>query len=304
MQTALSIEELNLSFAIAGIAQIIAGNGGLPKLSITAPTASADIYLHGAQLTSWRPIGAEEVVFLSEHSHWEEGRAIRGGIPVCYPWFRAKADDLKAPAHGFVRTRSWRLESLEHVDDAVTVTMSTESDDPTKKWWPYDFHLLHRVTLATELKLELIVTNTGAAPFSFEEAQHTYFRVGGVEKVRVAGLDGVAFLDNTDSNRERVQHGEVVLSKQTDNAYLETGHALELIDPTLRRSIHIAKGNSRTTVVWNPWREGARSLADLGDDEWRQMICVETANILEDAVNLAPGERHSLTTTIQVADLR
>jgi glucose-6-phosphate 1-epimerase len=303
MGTTTTIEELNRRFAIAGTAQVVAGNGGLPKVRINSSAASAEIYLHGAQVTSWKPAGAEEVIFLSEHSRWEDGRAIRGGIPICFPWFRAKADDPSAPAHGFVRTKAWQLESIARDGDAVTVNMSTASDESTRKWWPGEFRLVHRVTVGGELKLELAVTNTGATPFRLEEALHTYHRVGHVETVRLQGLDGVTYLDNTDSNREKKQHGDVVLSAQTDSAYLNTQHALELVDPELRRRIRITKENSLTTVVWNPWREGAQALSDLGNDEWKQMICAEASNILAFAVNLLPGQHHTMKANIRADDL-
>jgi glucose-6-phosphate 1-epimerase len=303
MGTATTIEELNHRFVIAGIAQVVAGNGGLAKVRINSPAASAEIYLHGAQVTSWKPAGAEEVIFLSEHSRWEDGRAIRGGIPICFPWFRAKADDPKAPAHGFVRTKAWQLESITRDGGAVTVTMSTASDESTRKWWPGEFRLVHRVTVGSGLKLELAVTNTGTTALRPEEALHTYHRVGHAENIHLAGLDGVTYLDNTDSNREKIQHGDVVLTAQTDSAYMNTQHAIELVDPELRRRILIAKENSLTTVVWNPWREGAQALSDLGGDEWQQMICAEASNILGFAVHLAPGQQHTMRANIRVADL-
>src|SRR5580658_6970482 len=123
------IDDLNRRFGIPGVAQVLNGKSGLPKLRVTTESATAAIYLHGAQATQWQPAGAEDVIFLSEHSHWEDGRAIRGGIPVCFPWFRAKADDPKAPAHGFVRTRSWQLESLTQKSDAVVAELVTTSND-------------------------------------------------------------------------------------------------------------------------------------------------------------------------------
>ena len=297
MQT---IQELNEQFGIAGTARIIPGNGGLAMVWVNG---EAEIYLHGAQVTSWRPAGAEEVIFLSEKSRWEDGRAIRGGIPVCYPWFRGKSDDPKAPAHGVVRTKAWRIESLTRDGDKVVVTLATESDELTKKWWPYDFRLVHRITVGEELRLELVTKNTSNQKWTLEEAQHTYYRVGNAERVRVTGLDGVRYLDNMDGNREKMQRGDVVLDGQTDNAYLNTENSLELIDPVLGRRIEITKENSRATVVWNPWKEGAKALADLGDDEWRQMTCVEAANILAYAITLAPGEEHRLVTRVRVADL-
>ncbi len=303
MGTGTTIEELDRRFAITGIAEVVTGNGGLPKVRITSAAASAEIYLHGAQVTSWRPADAEEALFLSEHSLWEDGHAIRGGIPICFPWFRAKADDPRAPAHGFVRTKAWELKSIARDGDAVTVSMSTGSDEGTRKWWPGEFQLEHRVTFGRELKLELTVTNTGTVALRLEEALHAYHRVGHVEHVRLRGLDGVNYLDNTDSNREKTQRGDVVLAAQTDNAYLDTQHALELVDPDLRRRIRMSKENSLTTVVWNPWKEGAQLLPDLGNDGWQQMLCVEASNILGFALHLAPGQQHTMTMSIRVANL-
>ncbi len=293
-----SIEMLNERYAIPGIARIVADEGDLARVQITAPAASAEIYLHGAQVTSWRPTGSEEVIFLSQKSHWEDGRAIRGGIPVCFPWFRAKADNPQAPAHGFVRTKSWELLSVKKENEAVVVTLATGSDEASRQWWPYEVRVVHRITVGSELKLELIVTNTGAVPLQFEEALHTYYRVGDVEKIRVAGLDGAHYLDNMDGNREKLQSGDVAMTGPTDNAYLNTRNALELIDPVLRRRIRIEKENSLSTVVWNPWQSGAAKFADLGDDEWREMACVEASNILSCAVTLAAGEEHSLAVTM------
>jgi glucose-6-phosphate 1-epimerase len=297
----LNIDELNNRFAIAGVALITAGNGGLPRVSISGPSAAAEIYLHGAQLTSWCPAGAEEVIFLSKQSQWASGRAIRGGIPVCFPWFRNKADDPKAPSHGFVRTKAWQLDSVERLGDAVRVSLSTSSDEGTRAWWPYDFHLLHRLTIGAELAQELVMKNTGSKALRFEEALHTYYRVGGADAVRISGLDGVAYLDNTDGNREKRQQGEIAFTAQTDRAYLDTTHPVEIIDPILRRRIRLEKQESRTTVVWNPWSTGAQSLADLGDDEWRTMGCVEASNIRAFAVDLEPGEQHRMRTLIKVS---
>jgi glucose-6-phosphate 1-epimerase len=295
------VDELNQRFAITGVAQITAGNGGLPRICVSTPAATAEIYLHGAQLTSWQPRGAHEVIFLSEQSLWKDGHAIRGGIPICFPWFRNKADDPKAPSHGFVRTKAWQLDSVESKGDSATVSLSTTSDEATRAWWPHDFRLVHRLTIGAELTQELVVSNTGTAPLRFEEALHTYYRVAAAESLRITGLDGADYLDNTDANREKRQEGDIVFTGQTDRAYLDTTHAVEISDPGMRRRIRLAKEDSRTTVVWNPWKEGAHSLADLGDDEWRTMACVEASNIRSFAVDLAPGKQHSMKTSIHVA---
>jgi glucose-6-phosphate 1-epimerase len=261
------------------------------------------MYLHGAQVTSWRPVGHEDVIFLSEHSQFEQGKAIRGGIPVCFPWFRNKVDDPKAPSHGVVRTKAWELDSIESHGDTVVVSLSTVSDEGTRAWWPYDFHLVHRATIGAALTQELVTTNTGAAPARFEEALHTYYRVGAAAQVRISGLDGVAYLDNTDGNREKRQAGDIAFTAQTDRAYLDTTHAVEIADPVLRRRIRLEKQNSRTTVVWNPWSTGAQTLSDLGDEEWRTMACVEASNMRVYPVDLAPGQQHTMKTVITLAPL-
>lgn len=290
--TTLDLQQLNDRFTIPGVAQIVPGNDGQPKVRITSVAASAEIYLHGAHLTSWIPSGAEEVIFLSSKAQYQDGRAIRGGVPICFPWFNAKADDPKAPSHGFVRTKTWELESITHEGNAIAVTLSTTSDEEPRKWWPHEFRAVQRITISSHLQMALIVTNTGPEPFTFQEALHTYYRVGNVRHVRLVGLDDVSYLDNTEGNIEKIQYGDNTFDQRIDNAYLNTETELELTDPSLNRRILIGKQNSRNTVVWNPWAEVANGMADLGD-EWPHFVCVETANIRANAVTLQPGNSTS-----------
>jgi glucose-6-phosphate 1-epimerase len=297
-----TIAELNRRFGIPGVAQIIEGNGGLAKVHVTGAHVTGDMYLHGAHVTSWNPRGAGEALFVSSQSQWKAGRAIRGGVPICFPWFGDKADDRGAPAHGFVRTEAWQLESIVQTADAVTVTMFTESDEDTKKWWPFDFRLVHRATFGSELSLELALTNSGARSLRFEEALHTYLRLGNIEKMRVQGLSTIHYIDKTDSNRERIQDGAIVIVSETDRIYLNTPHEVEVEDDALHRRLRVAKKDSLTTVIWNPWVQKARAMSDLGDDEWMQMVCVETSNVSAYAVDLSPGQQHKMTAIISVED--
>jgi glucose-6-phosphate 1-epimerase len=297
-----AIAELDYRFGIPGIAQVVEGNGGLPKVRVTSPEAVGEMYLHGAHVTSWKPATTEEALFLSSQSRWEQGHAIRGGVPICFPWFGGKADDPHAPAHGFVRTKAWQVESITQAGDGVTVSMLTESNEDTKRWWPAEFRLAYRVTFGAELRHELVVTNVGRTSLRFEEALHAYYRVGNVEKTRVRGLDAVHYFDKTDSNREKLQHGEIAIVSETDRVYLNTRDAIEMGDPVLGRRILVTKENSRTTVVWDPWVQKAHSLSDFADDEWKQMICVETSNVSDFAVDLAPGQQHKMKALVRVAD--
>ena len=287
---------------LPGIAEVMEGNGGLSKVRVTSREVVGEIYLHGAHVTSWKPAGKEEVLFLSSQSRWDEDHAIRGGVPLCFPWFGPKADNPSAPAHGFVRTKAWQLASIVQVADAVTVTLSTESDDTTRKWWPAEFRLVYSATFGSELRLEFLVANTGRTSMRIEEALHAYFRAANIEKTRVRGLDNVQYVDKTDSNRKKVQEGKIEIASETDRVYLNTTDAIEIEDPLLARRIRVIKEHSRTTVVWNPWLTKSHSLSDLADEEWRQMICIETSNVSDFAVDLAPGQQHTMKALVRVAD--
>jgi len=194
----------------------------------------------------------------------------------------------------------WQLESIVEDASGVTVSMLTENDERSRHWWPAEFRLVHRVTFGSEMRLELICTNTGTMPLRFEEALHTYNRVANIQDARLQGLDGVSFLDNTESNKKKVQQGEVVIVSQTDSAYLNTKSEVDLLDLEQKRRIRLRKNHSLNTVVWNPWSDGAARLQDLGDGEWRQFLCVEASNILDGAVDLAPGQEHKMAAVLTV----
>jgi glucose-6-phosphate 1-epimerase len=300
MSGVFTVAELDRQLGILGVARVSEGNGGLARVQITGAFGAGEIYLHGAHVTSWKPANNDELLFISTKARWEEGHAIRGGIPICFPWFRGKLDDPHAPAHGFVRTRIWQLESIIENENGVAVTMFTQSDGRTREWWPGEFRLAHRVTFGSELFLELVCMNTGTTPFRFEEALHTYNRIANIQDARLQGLDSVSYLDNTDSNKEKTQRGDVTIASPTDRAYCNTQNEVDLLDPNLKRRIRLRKEHSLSTVVWNPWSEGAARLQDLGDGEWRQFLCVEASNILDAAINLAPGQEHRMTAVLTV----
>ncbi len=301
--TSLSTETLQARFGLPGLAHITTGNGGLPCVRITAPAATGEIYLHGAHITSWRPAGGEEVIFTSSSALWADGEAIRGGVPVCSPWFRAKEDNPRAPKHGLVRTKAWDLDAIEPHADGVRVTLSTTNDSSGKQWWPYDFTLRLRATFGAALRMELDYTNEASVPVRVAEALHSYLAVGDVRQVSVTGLDGARYLDNGEGNREKQQLGDLRFSSETDNAYLNTAADLTLVDPVLMRRIRVAKSGSQSTVTWNPWETGAGKIADLGVGEWQHFACLEASNVLSCAVNIAPGETHTLSAVITCTSL-
>lgn len=296
-----SIKALDTRYGIADVARVVEGLGGLPKVVVASDVCRGEMYLHGGHVTSWKPAGAnDDVLFLSSRAVYASGKSIRGGVPICFPWFGPKKDDPSAPAHGFVRCGSWELKSIEQIAEGVRVTMTTASGPETKGFSPHEFAVMHTVVFGRKLEMELVVENTGSSPFEFEEAQHTYFRVGDIAEVSIDGLAGLIYRDKTEGFREKLQDDEIRISGETDRVYLGSTAPIVIRDSRFKRVITIEKTRSVNTVVWNPWEEKGHAIADMGEGEWRQMVCVETANFGDSSVRLGPGERHSMITAITV----
>jgi D-hexose-6-phosphate mutarotase len=301
---AIDVAALNEQFKIPGVAEVITGSGGLAAVRVTLLEAQGTIYLHGGHVASWIPQGQEDVLWLSGKSMWQADKPIRGGVPICFPWFGAGRDGKSNPPHGFARLRTWQLESIEQKDNGVTVTVMTTSDAETRKAWPHDFVLRHRVTFGKELVMSLEFTNSGTSPLEMEEAQHTYFAVGDVRQVKVKGLTGARYFDKVDNMKEKSETApEITVTAETDRPYFATVAPIVLEDPSKSRQITITKEGSRSTVVWNPWIAKAKAMPDFGDDEWPQMICIETCNVGPDAVKVAPGETKIMSSYLRVESL-
>jgi D-hexose-6-phosphate mutarotase len=274
----------------------------LSRLRIATALATAEITLHGAHVTHFQPAGAEPVLFLSRESHFAAGKPIRGGVPVCFPWFGARAGHPESPAHGFARTMFWEVESLTGSHAAgVTAVFRLASDDHTRAIWPHDFIARLNVEVTEQLALTLEVENTGRAPFQFEEALHTYFAVSDIRNVSITGLEGAAYLDKTDGlQRKQLGAEPLRIVAETDRVFPATSATCIIEDPALARRIVVEKSGSQSAVVWNPWIAKAAAMADFGDDEWPHMLCIETANLGTDAITLASGARHAMRATIGV----
>lgn len=282
------------------------GAGGLRCVRVHGAQCVAEVFLQGAHVTAWHPVCARNpVLWLSRHSVFEPGRAIRGGVPICFPWFGPNGADRSAPPHGFARLREWRLiEAREDAPGIVTLAMELEGADVSDQL-PCRFRLVHRITLGSVLRMELDVHNDGADPFTFEEALHTYFSVGDIRRATVAGLEGSEYLDKAGGLRRDRQGNEPVrFVGETDRIYLDTRADCVIHDPVGRRRITIRKTGSASTVVWNPWIDKARAMPDFGDDEWTGMLCVETCNVDAHACTLAPGASHAMTAEIASQDFQ
>ncbi|MGQ0698424.1 MAG: D-hexose-6-phosphate mutarotase [Panacagrimonas sp.] len=308
MQT---LPELNRLFGIHGHAVFEEHEPGMVRLRLSSNESEATLYVQGAHLTHWAPRGANPVLYLSPKAVFAPGKAIRGGVPLLFPWFGPRwngeafdaAHGTKSPAHGFARTAIWTVESVVRTpEDEIVAVLSLGPDAVSRSLGFEAFALALECRVGRELHLALHVTNHGTAPMAYEEGLHTYFAVADVHAVRLEGLAGATYLDKRDGSTRKVQHKDrFAFTRDVDQVYLHTGAPLALHDPAGRRVVHIAKTGSQTTVIWNPWTLLTPGFADLTADSWQHFVCVEPVNADENRVLLAAGATHSLTMTLKVS---
>lgn len=302
----MTTRDLNAAHGIPTHPAMIEGPGGLPMIDVDNAHATARICLHGGQVLAYRPRGAAaDLLFLSEQALYQPGKAIRGGVPVCWPWFGPDPQGLGRPAHGFARTRRWDLRQTAALPGGETRLVLGLSDTAeTRALWPHAFDLSLTITVGATLTLALTTHNTGSAPFTVTQALHSYCAVGDIAQAHVQGLDGCAYIDKAAGagGAVRRQDGDVTVAAEVDRIYTDAPPSLPLVDGALNRRVCIASEGSRTAVVWNPWAAIAAGMADLPDDAYQRFVCVETANVEPgDAVTLAPGGEHTLVAHMSVA---
>lgn len=274
---------------------------GLPAVRVTAPHASGLVYLQGAHVAEWQPTGQAPVIWMSPNAVYAPGKALRGGVPICFPWFGANAEHPQYPAHGFARTREFEYRGARESSDHVELDFVLDSDEQTKTLFPFSFSARLRVSFGATLELEFSVTNTDSQPFGFEEALHSYFAVADVREASVSGLHGARYTDKVrDLAVFTEEAGALHFSGETDRVY-ESAATCSIADPKGNRSLVITKRNSEATVVWNPWAERAAQMADLGASSWTSLLCVESANVGKSRVRLEAGAMHALSVRVAVA---
>ncbi|WP_258363702.1 D-hexose-6-phosphate mutarotase [Nitrosomonas ureae] len=299
----MTIEELNTKYKIAGQLEFIAGNGGLPMIRVNNAKAAALISLHAGQVLSYQPAGEpEDVLFLSEKAYYQDGKAIKGGAPICWPWFGADPEGKGRPGHGFVRNRAWNVVATEAMNNGdVKVTLGLVDTPDTRAIWPQSFSLLQEIIIGATLNLSLITRNTGKETFSITQAFHTYFKVGDIARTKVLGLEGCEYIDKAGGgNTQKRQSDAVTIESEVDRIYLDVGNTLTIDDSALNRRIQITSQGSKTAVVWNPWEKISKEMADLEDTDYQRLVCVETTNAANDVVEIAPGSECRLMASYRV----
>lgn len=286
--------------------RFIRDESGLDYIEIDNSLATAKIALQGAHVMAWQPKSQQHpVLWLSSNARYVEGRSIRGGIPICWPWFGAHPTDSTLCPHGFARVMPWQLIDAETVKSGATrLVLQMLEPAESKRQLSYPHLLTVTITIGETLRVDLATTNKADHPFMVGEALHTYFYVSDVAAIHIQGLDDTLYADKVLNYERRVERNDVRFEAEFDRVYLNTTADCVIHDAHLNRDIRISKSGSESTVIWNPWAEKAQQMNDMGTvDEWRKMICVETANALENAVVITPGRTHIMSVEYHVESL-
>lgn len=294
------LHSLNEKFSIPSHLSFHIGPGGLVEAVINNAFAAAAISLDGAHVMTYRPHGGREVLWASPSAAYELSNAMRGGIPVCWPWFADHPQDPHGmPIHGIVRTQRFDVISTRALDDGGTqICLAAEDTPATRALWPHAFRLEVTITLSRSLKVEWAAANPGSQPCQYTGALHPYFAVSDVRSLTLRGLEDTDYLDKYDGFRRKTQTGPVRFLTPVDNVYLDTTRSMAIEDPGFRRTIHLRKLGSRTSVVWNPGHDDA-SMPDVGAGQHPYFVCVEAANAADDVITVAPGNQGRLGMEIE-----
>lgn len=299
------VGELNRRFRIPDHAEFEFGHGKLPMLRIRNDAAEALISLYGGQVLSYRPTATgREMLFLSERAHFHHGKAIKGGIPICWPWFGPSPDDRDLPAHGLARIHMWSVREVSQDEsDTTYITLGIDNNDDTRAIWPHEFKLRLHITVGETLRLELETTNTSKTAYDITQALHTYFSIGHIFDTHVEGLTGKKYLDKAHGGTSNRQDGSVRFEGEVDAVYANVGTNLAIIDAKQQRRIEISTEYSDTAVVWNPWAGISYQMSDLDDDAFKRFVCVETANTGDEIVHLQPAATAQIAATYRDVSL-
>ena len=288
-------DSLNRTFGCDGQIVFKAGPGGLAVAEVSNVHGTAVIALQGAHVMTWAPRNEVPVIWLSKAAKFAPGKSIRGGVPVCWPWFGPHASDAKFPGHGFARTVVWDVTEAESLDDGSTrLTFMIRQDDTTRAQWPHASEALNIITVGKTLELELATRNIGTSAITVGDAFHTYFEVSDIRHCRIEGMDDCPYLDKVDGGKRKQQAGPVTIGSEVDRIYLDSTADVLIDDPGLKRRIRVAKRGSRSSVVWNPWADKAAKMGDFGADGYLNMVCVESSNAADDVVTIPAGGEHRL----------
>ncbi len=268
--------------------------------NIESQFSSAKISLYGAQVLSFTPKGERDLLFLSQDAFYQNGKAIRGGIPICWPWFGAHPDTNDLPSHGFARLSNWDVIQTSSNNGEVHIQLQLKNSEANEALWPYKFETLINLSIGKSLKLSLTTINKDDKAFTISSALHSYLNISDSEKIKVEGLENTEYRDDVLHTTSLQNESQLSIKGEFDRQYINTSKSCLINDPSFERQIQIDKEGSQTTVVWNPGDKLSSKMKDLGDNEYKNMLCIEAANNINDTITINPGESHSLQTQISL----
>lgn len=295
---------LNESIALPDTVKLTAEYGEeYPVLVIDNPHCTGKVALHGGHLFQWAPKGEQPVIYTSPEAVYKEGKAIRGGIPLCWPWFNAHPTNPSFPSHGLARNRFWKLESVTETEAETIIQLSFSPDDTISKLWHHPFHTTVEIKLGREAHVSLTTHNLGSSPLTVGGALHTYLAVSDISQIKVSGLEGKAYIDTVGDEAVKKQDGDLIICEEVDRIYQDIENEITLHDEGWGRAISVTRSGSKSAVIWNPWVEKAKALSDLPDSAYTDFLCIEAANARQDVYSLNKGETHTLSTTLSTHSL-
>lgn len=295
---------LNERFGIAGQVNFKEIPGGFVTAEMVNDYGTASVALQGGHVMDWTPRDGQAVLWMSRAAIMAPGKSIRGGVPVCWPWFGPHAVNSALPAHGFARTSPWEIVASRSVAGGATrLVLRLVQNAAQGVQWPYLSQLEIGITLGPALAIDLNTRNNSDEVIIIGEALHTYFAVSDVRRIVVQGLEGCCYLDKVDDGRRKRQAGAVRFDGEIDRIYLDTLADCFIDDPILQRRIRIAKQGSHSTVIWNPWHEKSAKMSDLGENAYLNMVCVESANAADNLVPITSGQEHRLSVVYSLENL-
>ena len=290
------IDSFNQNYGISGQLEFVQSESGLITACIRNAHAQSEIALQGAHIMTFQPSGTQPVVWLSPVAKLVQGKSIRGGVPVCWPWFGAHTSNPTFPAHGFARTALWQVVASQSLQDGSTrISFELPESSIPPDQWAHPCRASLVATVGKTLTVELATENTGNQPFQIGEALHTYFTISDVDALRITGMEGCTYLDKVGNPETRTQQCAIEITSEVDRIYIDTEADCLIEDAGFKRRIRIAKSGSKSNIVWNPWIAKSAKMGDFGSDTgYRGMVCVESANAASNQVTVLPGETHTL----------
>lgn len=293
--------ELNERFAIQGNLEFVKGKGDFPVVLINNSFAKAEVSLYGAHVLSFIPHGHKDVLWMSPQSSFIQGKPIRGGIPVCFPWFGPHGDDSNKPMHGFARLQMWNVVETTMTDEGHTrLILSLSNNDQTMSFWPFEFSAKVIIEAGNKLEVTLCTTNTGKDTISVGGALHSYFSISNISNINISGLQNQPYYFGFEKELKKQGEEYLKIVKEENRRYIDHLNDCVLTDSKWNRKIRVSKRNSKVTVVWNPYSETVKTMADIPVTGYNDFVCVEAVNAYSDVAMIIPGESHCLSTLISL----